>query len=115
MTVADLTAITLTHRVSDTLVRACASLARSTRDSGNISVEHVVVTQPDGDGNRPNFPPTARELRLNENLHIPAANNLAVEESTSEFIAFLIQIIPKFSWLIDLVASWGLQIFQKLA
>ena len=89
MTVADLTAITLTHRVSDTLVRACASLARSTRDSGNISVEHVVVTQPDGDGNRPNFPPTARELRLNENLHIPAANNLAVEESTSEFIAFL--------------------------
>ena len=85
----DLTAITVTHGASDTLGRTCASLTRSTRDSSNIRVDHVVVTQLDESGRRATPPPMTRELRLNENLHIPAANNLAVEESTSEFIAFL--------------------------
>jgi GT2 family glycosyltransferase len=87
--VADLTAVTVTYGSSDTLSRTCASLARSTRDSSNIAIEHVVVTQPDESGERATHPTTTREIRLNENLPIPTANNLAVEESTSEFIAFL--------------------------
>ena len=86
---ADLTAVTVTYGASDTLGRTCASLARSVRDSSNIAIEHVFVTQPDESGERATPPPTTREIRLNENLPIPAANNLAVEESTSEFLAFL--------------------------
>ena len=86
---ADLTAVTVNYGASDSLGRTCASLARSTRDSSNVAIEHVVVTQPDESGERATLPPTTREIRLNENLSIPTANNLAIEESTSEFIAFL--------------------------
>ena len=86
---ADLTAVSVTFGSSDTLGRTCASLTRSTRDSSSITVDHVVVTQLDESGRRATPPPITRELRLNENLFLPAANNLAVEESTSEFIAVL--------------------------
>ena len=83
------TAVTVTHGVSGTLGRTCASLARSTRDSCTIEVEHVVVTQPDDVGERVIVPSSAREIKVDENLGFAAANNLAVEESSSEFIAFL--------------------------
>ena len=79
----------MTYGSSDTLGRACASLTRSIRDSSNIAVEHVVVTQPDDAGEQASVPSSAREITVEENLGFAAANNLAVEESTSEFIAFL--------------------------
>ena len=86
---ADLTAVTVTYGASDTLARTYASLARSTGDSSNIAVEHLVVTQPDDADERATVPSSAREITVDENLGFAAANNLAVEESTSEFIAFL--------------------------
>ena len=86
---ADLTAVTVTFGSSETLGRTCASLTRSIRESSNFAVDHLVVTQLDESGRRATPPPMTRELRLNENLFLPAANNLAVEESTSEFIALL--------------------------
>ena len=67
----------------------CGSLSRRTRDGSRHAVHHVVVTQPDESGERATVPSTAREIRVDENLGFAAANNLAVKESTSEFIAFL--------------------------
>jgi len=83
------TAVTVTYGSSDTLGRTYASLTRSTRDSINIAVEHLVVTQPDDAGERASVPLLAREIKVDENLGFAAANNFAVEESSSEFIAFL--------------------------
>ena len=86
---ADLTAVTVTHGTSETLGRTCASLTRSARHLSTIEVEHVVVTQPDDAGEQASVPLSAREITVEENLGFAAANNLAVEESTSDFIAFL--------------------------
>ena len=86
---ADLTAVTVTFGSSETLGRTCASLARSIRESSNFAVDHLVVTQPDEAGERASVPSSAREIKVDENLGFAAANNLAVEESTSEFIALL--------------------------
>ena len=89
MTVVDLTAITVTHGASETLGHTCASLTRSTRDSSNIAVEHVVVTQPDDAGERATVPSSAREIKVDENLGFAAANNLAAAQSSAEYLAFL--------------------------
>ena len=68
MTVADLTAVTVTFGSSETLGRTCASLARSIRESSNFAVDHLVVTQPDEAGERASVPSSAREIKVDENL-----------------------------------------------
>jgi GT2 family glycosyltransferase len=67
----------------------CGSLSRSTRDGSPHSVHHVVLTQPDDTGEQANVPSSAREIHIDENLGFAGANNLAVAETSSEFIAFL--------------------------
>ena len=64
---ADLTTVTVAYGTSDTLGRTCASFARSTRESSNFAVEHVVVTQPDDAGERATVPSSAREIKVDEN------------------------------------------------
>ena len=83
----DLTAVTVTFGSSETLGRTCASLARSIRESSNRS-RYLVVTQPGEAGERRVFR-RQPEIKVDENLGFAAANNLAVEESTPEFIALL--------------------------
>ena len=70
-----------------------SSLARSVRDGFTlIDVSAVIVTQPDQSGELARVDGVSRwerEITLDKNLGFAAANNLAVAESSSEFIAFL--------------------------
>jgi len=83
------TAITVTFGLGESLERTCGSLSRTTRDGSRHAVHHVVVTQPDETGERAIVPSTAREIRIDENLGFAGANNLAVAETSSEYLAFL--------------------------
>ena len=67
----------------------CGSLSRTTRDGLRHTAHHVVVTQPDETGERATIPSTVREIRVDENLGFAGANNLAVAETSSEYLAFL--------------------------
>ena len=67
----------------------CGSLSRTTRDGSGHAVRHVIVTQPDETGERATIPSMAREIRIDENLGFAGANNLAVADTSSEYLAFL--------------------------
>jgi GT2 family glycosyltransferase len=86
---ADLTAITVTYGSSESLDRTCGSLSRTTRDGSVHAIHHVIVTQPDETGERATVPSSASEIRVDENLGFAGANNLAVAETSSEYLAFL--------------------------
>jgi len=60
-----------------------------TRDGSGHSVHHVVITQPDATGERATVPSSASEICVDENLGFAGANNLAVAETSSEYLAFL--------------------------
>lgn len=84
-----LACITVTYGDAPDLARMQASLARSLRD-GSIDIDHttVVVAQPDADGNVA-IPHADRVITPGENLGFAGADNLAVAETSAEFIAFL--------------------------
>ena len=85
--------ITATYGPSPPLSRMRSSLVRTVRDgSSDVDVSSVVVVQPDetdccaelDDGSVP-----TTVIQPGENLGFAAANNLAVAETSSEFIAFV--------------------------
>ena len=79
----------MTYGLAESLGRMCGSLSRTTRDGPGHDVHHVVVKQPDESGGRATVPSTAREIYIDENLGFAGANNLAVAETSSEYLAFL--------------------------
>lgn len=90
-----ITTVMVTYGPSGPLGRMRSSLARSVRDglvSASCDVASVIVTQPDSSGavaHVDGVAPWERVIPVGENLGFAAANNLAVENSSSEFIAFL--------------------------
>ena len=89
--------ITVTYGAAPDFARMQASLARSVRD-GSVGTEVAtsIVVQPDGFGCVADTTEGADTVRLErrviqagENLGFAAANNLAVAETSSEFIGFL--------------------------
>jgi GT2 family glycosyltransferase len=83
------TCITVTYGPTPSLSRTVESLVRHACPP---SQDIVVVTQPDADGHREdvgNLADHVRHIRLNENLGFGPANNLAVAECDSEFVAFV--------------------------
>ena len=83
------TCITVAYGPTPTLPRLVESLERH---AGDVSPDIVVVTQPDPEGCREDVGQLAdrvRHIRLNENLGFGPANNLAVAECDSEFVAFV--------------------------
>jgi len=85
--------ITVAFGSSPTFDRMRSSLARSVRDRPvSVDVSSAIVTQPDQSGAVAHIGGMAlwkRIISLGENLGFAAANNLAVAETSSEFIAFL--------------------------
>lgn len=83
------TCITVAYGPTPTLPRLVESLERH---AGDVSPDIVVVSQPDPEGCREDVGQLAdrvRHIRLNENLGFGPANNLAVTECDSEFVAFV--------------------------
>jgi GT2 family glycosyltransferase len=81
--------ITVTYGLTPSLPRTVESLVRH---AGDQSQEIIVVTQPDGEGSRENVShllDRVRHIELNENVGFGPANNLAVENCDSDFIAFV--------------------------
>lgn len=87
------TCITVTYGPSTVVGRMRASLARSVRDgSVPFEVASCVVTQPDASSCRVASLELAgfeRVIAVDENLGFAAANNLAIVETSSEYVAFL--------------------------
>ena len=85
--------VTVTYGFAPSFRAMQSSLARTARDgSVNAEVSAAVVVQPDEAGryvevNDSSVPTTV--MQPGENLGFAAANNLAVAETSSEFIAFL--------------------------
>ena len=105
---ADVTAITVAYGLAESLGRMCGSLSRTTRDGSGHSVHHVVVTQPDEAAERATIPSTTREIRVDENLGFAGANNLAVAETSSEYLAFLNPDLELTEgWLDPLIAAFS--------
>ena len=68
------------------------SLARSTREgSFSCSARHIIVTQPDSHGavQSVEASDTSSVISLKDNMGFAAANNLAADQTTSEYLAFL--------------------------
>ena len=92
MSLANITAITVTYGLTPTLTRLRGSLARSTRDGAHQhEVNHMIVPQPDANGAVEPVEPTeaCSVIPLEENLGFAAANNLAAAQSSAEYLAFL--------------------------
>ena len=93
--ITQITTVTVTYGSSGALGRMRSSLARSVRDglvSGSCDVTSVIVTQPDSSGELAHLDglaPGERVISAKENLGFAAANNLAVANSSSEYVAFL--------------------------
>lgn len=83
------TCITVTYGPTPTLARTVEALVRH---SGEVFQDIVVVTQPDGEGCSENVSillDRVRHIELKENLGFGPANNLAVAECDTEFVAFV--------------------------
>jgi len=68
------------------------SLARSARDrSDQHQLNHIIVTQPDSHGavQSVDASDTCSVISLKENMGFAAANNLAADQTTAEYLAFL--------------------------
>ncbi|MEY4228780.1 MAG: hypothetical protein RLZ84_1372, partial [Actinomycetota bacterium] len=100
------TCITVTYGFTPTLSRTVEALVRH---AGNQSQEIIVVTQPDTHGFRQDVDSLADQVShigLDENVGFGLANNLAVENCDSEFVAFVNpDLVVTEGWLDPLVRA----------
>jgi GT2 family glycosyltransferase len=100
--------ITVTYGPAPTLSRAVEALVRH---SGEVSQDIIVVTQPDDEGRREDVShllDRVRHIELNENVGFGPANNLAVADCDTEFVAFVNpDLVVTEGWLNPLLEALG--------